>query len=299
MMKKLTFFIFSLTILASCGRFANQDQKADLNTRIISASKQYTEIICALGADSTLVAVDLSSTYPLKVRELPTIGYHMKLSLEGIMSVKPTLLLHKGGHYSIGPEHVIRQLEQLDIPMKTFDTKATDIPSTKALIHEMGQYFHKEKEAEVLCDKLDADMQTALENRDKYRDTVSVIVIHFGRASNMYLVRGSDDVAGQMISWAGGRSAINKKGMARITSPELIAKANPDVILLTDFGYDRLGSKEKVKELPGVALTNAAKTGRIYRIEGHDLIYLGPRTGENVLKLQELIHRTEYAGRHE
>lgn len=73
-------------------------------------------------------------------------------------------------------------------------------------------------------------------------------------------------------------------------SPERLAKANPDVILVTSFGYDRLGSMREIKQLPGIGLTNAAQNDRIYRVEGHNLIYLGPRTGENVLKLMRLIH---------
>jgi iron complex transport system substrate-binding protein len=93
-----------------------------------------------------------------------------------------------------------------------------------------------------------------------------------------------------MLEWAGGKNPVeDEKGMKQL-SAEIIAKANPDVILLTDFGYDRLGSVEKIKELPGIGCTNSSRNNRIYRVEEHDLIYLGPRTGENVLMLQKLIH---------
>jgi iron complex transport system substrate-binding protein len=37
--------------------------------------------------------------------------------------------------------------------------------------------------------------------------------------------------------------------------------------------------------------TKAAKANRIYRVEEHDMVYLGPRTGETVLKLQQLIRQ--------
>lgn len=290
-MRYLYLLIILTLVLGSCGRFDNKDEKSDSDTRLVSASKQYTEIMYALEADSNLVAVDLSSTYPPEAQELPTIGYHMKLSFEGIMSVNPTLLLHHGGDFSIGPEQVVRQLKRLEVPMKTFDTKADDIPSTKKLIREMGSYFNKPEQADSLCRKLDNDMEEALKKRKQYDETPKVVVMHYGRATNMYLTIGQNSVAGQMVRWAGGEIPIDKEGMARITSPELIAKANPDVILLTSFGYDRLGSQEKIMDLPGVALTNAAENDRIYRIEGHDLIYFGPRTGENILKLQRLIHK--------
>jgi len=64
------------------------------------------------------------------------------------------------------------------------------------------------------------------------------------------------------------------------------------VIIATDFGFDKMGGAEKFKEEPGVALTNAAKNNRIYRFEEHDLVYFGPRTAENILKLMKLIHST-------
>ena len=81
-----------------------------------------------------------------------------------------------------------------------------------------------------------------------------------------------------------------ERGMMQL-SPEAMAKSDPDVILLTDFGYDQLGSLDKIKELPGVAGTKAAKANRIFRVEEHDMVYLGPRTGEIVQRLQNLIRQ--------
>ena len=87
--------------------------------------------------------------------------------------------------------------------------------------------------------------------------------------------------------------AVNDvKGMRQL-SAEVVAASDPDIILLTDFGYDRLGSQQKIMELPGVAGTKAAKNHRVYRVEEHDMVYIGPRTGENVLQLQKLIHQGE------
>ena len=41
-----------------------------------------------------------------------------------------------------------------------------------------------------------------------------------------------------MIEWAGGEMAIDTRGMQRMASPEIVAQANPDVILVTDYGFD-------------------------------------------------------------
>lgn len=278
-------------LAVSCGRFGNEAVSTETDTtvseRIVCISKQYSEIIFALNAEKDIVAVDISSTYPPEVKKLPTVGYHRALSTEAILALEPTLILHDN---NIGPEDVVRQLEELEIPMKFFTATAEDISSTKDLIREMGKYFGKEQRANELCDQLDKDMNVALENAKKYVDKPRVLVIHYGQASNVYLVMTQNSTASKMIGWAGAEMAVSGDGGMEHLSAEIVAASNPDVILITDFGYDRLGSKDEIGELPGVAETAAFKNGRLYRIEEHDLVYLGPRTGKTTLMLQKIIH---------
>lgn len=285
---KTSFLLFFICLLAtSCGRLGNRDEKSGHPERIVCIAKQYSEIIWALGAQENVVAVDISSTYPPEIKKLPTVGYHRALSAEGVLAAQPTLILHDN---NIGPEHVVKQLSDLKIPMKVFENKGSDLDSTKLLIQEMGAYFQKSDKAAEICAKLDADMAIAMANSRLYKDSLKVLVIHFGQASNVFLVMTQKSTAAKMIQWAGGKMAVDDpKGMKQL-SAEIVAASNPDVILLTDFGYDRLGSIAKITELPGVSGTKAAKSNRIYRVEEHDLVYLGPRTGENVLMLQKLIH---------
>jgi iron complex transport system substrate-binding protein len=204
------------------------------------------------------------ATYPPEVKNVTTVGYHRALSAEGILSLHPTAILHDN---NIGPPQVVEQIKSLNIPMKTFDAKNDSIEGTKALIREMGTYFHKQERAEELCRTLDSQMATSLEKVKQFTDHPRVAVIHFGRASNVYMVvgkRGRGDAAGagRMVEWAGGEMAIDTEGMQRMASPEMVAQANPDVILVTDFGYDRLGARStRSKALPASIRSNAAKNG--------------------------------------
>ena len=279
---------------AACGRFSNATSSSGQTERAVVISQAYTEIIWALGAQDHVVGVDYSSTWPPEVKNVTTVGYHRALSAEGILSLKPTVIVTDG---NIGPPQVVEQLKQLHVPFKTFAAKNDSLEGAKALMREMGAYFHKEASAEELCRKLDADMARALEEAKQHADRPRVAVIHYGRASNIYLLVGASGggdagAAGQMVRWAGGEMAIQQAGMQRMTSPEIVARANPDVVLMTEFGYDRLsGSKDKILELPGVSTSDAAKNGRIYRVEEHDLMYFGPSTGEGVQKLVKLIHQ--------
>lgn len=290
-MKKSILFLGITSILLNCDRFSNKDKKTENVVRIVCISKQYTEIIFALHGQENIVAVDISSTYPEEAKKLPNVGYHRALSAEAILAIKPTLILQDN---NIGPEHVVKQLKDLKIPMKDFGKHSVTIEGTDSLIREMGAYFHQEQRADSLCSKLHRDMEVALKNSKHSADSVKVLIIHFGQASNNYLVMTKKSTASKMVTWAGGKMAVDdEKGMKQI-SPEIVAKSDPDVILLTDFGYDRLnGSSSKIKELPGVASTKAFKNNRIYRIEEHDLVYMGPRTGENVQLIQKLIYQND------
>ena len=261
--------------------------------RVVCIGQALNEIIYALGAQESLVGVDLSSTFPPEIKKLPNVGYHRALSAEGILSLKPTMIIHDN---NIGPENVIRQLQDLQIPLKTFQSKSDSIEGLKALLREMGTYFHKENRAEELCTKIDRDMAAATQAVKKYPDHPRVAVLHFGRASNVYLVVGNGGggdagSAGHMVEWAGGIMAVEKRGLQQMTSPEIVARSNPDVILMTEFGFDRLGSMDAAKTLPGVAETNAARNNRIYRVPEHELMYFGPDVGQNVVALAKLIHQ--------
>ncbi len=77
--------------------------------------------------------------------------------------------------------------------------------------------------------------------------------------------------------------------MARLT-PEMIARAAPDIIIATDVGYDRYGSPEKFRSLPGVELTPAGKSLNIHRIDETEIIYFGPRTPQTLHKVVGWLH---------
>ena len=284
----------ALACAVGCSRFSNTPNDSK-DERVVVISQTYNEIIWALGAQDKVVGVDFSSTYPPEVKKVQTVGYHRALSAEGILSLHPTAIIHDN---NIGPPQVVEQLKGLNIPMKSFDAKNDSVEGTKALIREMGAYFHKEARAEELCKTLDTQTAASLEAVKKYTDKPRVAVIHFGRASNVYLVvgkgqgTGDGSAASRMIEWAGGQMAIDSGRMQRMESPEIVAQANPDVILVTDYGFDRLGSPiDEIKALPGVATSNAAKNNRIYRVEEHQLMYFGPRSGENIEKVAAVIHQ--------
>jgi iron complex transport system substrate-binding protein len=276
-------------LFAACGnRFGDKGNNKQ-GLRIVSVSKQLTEIIFAVGGDTALVGVDISSTWPPAAKKITAVGYHRALNSEGIISLNPTAVWNDGNW---GPQPTIEQLKKVGILLRQFDGGAT-IDSTKQLIRQVAAEFHHPKAGDSICDRLDRDMARADSLRKTYANQppLKVLVIHFGQAANQYFVLSHRGTQQQMLEWAGALNVADTAQKWKNLSAEVIAKSQPDVILATDYGFDLQGSLEKFKQLPGVALSPAAKNNRIYRIEEHDLVYLGPRTGQNVYNLIQLIHQ--------
>ena len=284
---KKTFILLGLTtFLFACNQFGKKN-KVTGKDRIVCVSKQLTELMFALHQGDKIAGVDLTSTYPPETKNITKVGYHRHLSAEGIISLDPTLVIHQN---DVAPPEVMPQLQKVGIPVKVYPPAVT-LDSTKILIRTLGKEYGQDTAAERIIKKLDTDLAKADSITKKYPTKPRVLIIHFGQQRNQYFVMGTRGTPDAMLKLAGGINAADTSSF-RDLSPEVIAREQPDVILSTDFGWDRLGgSIEKFKELPGIALTPAARNGKIYRIEEHDLVYFGPRTGENVLLISELIHK--------
>ncbi|HEY0969971.1 MAG TPA: ABC transporter substrate-binding protein, partial [Gemmatimonadales bacterium] len=256
-----------LLVALACSRPGTDDPA---NERVVGVSKQLNEFMYAIGAESVLVARDLTSLQPPAIRALPSVGYHRALSAEGILSMKPTLVLTDG---NVGPEAVLAQLRQVQVPILLIRPGST-VDSAQGAMKELGRRFHRERAADSVVAAWRAAMDRVLADSAQRVAGARprVLLMHFGQLVNDYLAVNRGSPADRMIQWAGGVNAIDSiGGMTRLT-PELIARAAPDVIIATDVGFDRLGSAARFAALPGVSLTPAARAGRIHRVDESEIM---------------------------
>ena len=271
-----------LAAALACGSDASGRQ------RVVGVSKQINEYLYEIGAESVLVARDLTSVYPSEIMRLPSVGYHRALSAEGIVSMRPTLVLTDG---NVGPDAVLDQVRKVGIPVETL-SPGSSLDSAQALMTRLGQRFHHERQADSVLAAWRAGMDSVRADSAPWAAALMprVLIMHFGQINNSYLAVKRGTPADQMLRWAGGVNAVDSAGgMLRLT-PELIARLAPDVIIATDVGFDRVGSVERFAAMPGVSLTPAAKSGRIHRIDEHDVMYFGPRTPASVRTLAAWLH---------
>jgi iron complex transport system substrate-binding protein len=256
--------------------------------RVVSVSKQINEFLYEIHAESILVGRDLTSVYPPEIKQLTSVGYHRALSAEGIISLRPTMLLTDG---NFGPEAVSEQVKKVGIPIVTM-TAGKGPEGAQELMARLGKEFHHEQAADSVIAQWKTDMAAALADTVNWagKPKPRVMIMHMGQIANNYLAIRRGSPGDQIIQWAGGVNAIDSVGgMLRLT-PEIIAKAAPDIIIATDVGFDRLGSVDKFAELPGVALTPAGKAKRIHRIDEIEVMYFGPRTAMSLRKIAGWLH---------
>ena len=84
-MKRRDLLAAALLLLPQVGRAADR--------RIVVVGGALTEIAFALGQGESVVAVDSTSFFPMRAAELPRIGYMRALPPEGILSLRPDLLV--------------------------------------------------------------------------------------------------------------------------------------------------------------------------------------------------------------
>src|SRR5258705_6314573 len=259
-MKKISWIIPASLILSAFSRFQNKETGDTKHQRIVCLSKQLTEMVFALGRGHDIVAVDLSSTYPDSAKLLKTVGYHRALAPEPIIAMKPDLVIHSN---DIGPENVLPQITNAGLNVKAFGG-ANTIDSAKLLLKELGKFFGEEKRADSIIKKMDEGITKATDTIKamKIHDSLRVMIIHFGlRNNNYFVMSGRNGVGDKMLHLAGASVTLYEGKASREMNAEAVAMANPNVIVATDFGFDRMGSMDKfITDVPGVSFTNAGKT---------------------------------------
>ena len=97
---------------------ASATNTTNLPARVVSVGGAITETLYALGAEHLLVGADTTSLYPAAATRLPSVGYARALSAEGVLSLRPTLLLAGA---EAGPPAVMRQLAAARVNLLQLD----------------------------------------------------------------------------------------------------------------------------------------------------------------------------------
>ena len=260
---------------------------AQAQERVLSLGGDITEIIYALGAEDRLVATDDASLFPEPARALPKVGYLRRLSAEGVLSVEPDLVLISG---AAGPQTALDQIAATGIPIVSIETEYTaDIILQK--IDLVSQALGLETEGKAFRSTIERDIAMANAKVEALNTQPSVLFFA-ARPDGAPRAAGDDTAAAGLIDMLGGTNVL--AGQTGYTSLSLDAAvaADPDVILVMTHHAARIGGVEGVRKHPALALTTAAKEGRVFAVDLATVMQFGPRTPNAVADLAEDIAET-------
>lgn len=255
--------------------------------RIISAGSAVTELIYALDAQDSLIAVDVTSKMP-QTNQLPKIGYHRQLSTEGLLALQPTQII---GSDEMGPQTTLDLLSQSNIKVNVVNTKPT-IKGLLERIDEIALLTHHQENSQQIKDKVNkkvAQLKSNIPVKTKQKK-VLYLLLHEGRAP---YVAGSGTTMDEMIRLAG---AINPAqpliSSFKPLSIEAMISMQPDVILVSNRSLVKLeGIDNIIKSIPTLASTPAGINKQIIGVSGSALVGgLGLATLDEAARLNTLLY---------
>ncbi len=252
--------------------------------RIISVGGAITETVFALDQEEALVGSDTTSYYPLAAARLPKVGYQRALSSEGVLSLKPSLIL---ASEDSGPPAVIKQLKAAGVQIATFKSAKT-IEDVKTNILQVGHVLKANAAAHQLVGKLDTALDKLDEIKNKQASKPSVLfLMNHGGGSPM--VAGQETAADGIIALAGATNVVTDFTRYKPLTPESAVKYAPEIILISSQSLEQIGGIDKLLQLPGLAITPAGRQKRVIAMDALLLLGFGPRTADAALELNSKI----------
>ena len=275
MIINITFFksLLLILLLLISNVHANCNKAKNSNS-IVVAGGSITEIIYFLNLQNKLVGVDVTSNYPLNAKKLPSIGYIRNLSIEGLLSLKPNLIL---AEESIGPPIIVKQLNKTSVEFRIIKNNYTleginekFLCISKILDVEIKNNIDYKKFVNNV-----KKLKSFVKNNNKEKKDILLILMMKGTSP---IIAGKNTSGHGFIKMIGQNNSMDKVSGWKPVSSEQILIANPNYIIVTKRALKDFTSIEKFLKLPGISSTKAAKNKNVFIKDGMSLLGYGPRT---------------------
>ena len=279
----------AVLLASSWASLAAACETAKDSSRIAVAGGSLTEIIHFLGAEGRIVAVDSTSDFPESGR-FPNIGYVRALSPEGLLSMRPTLVL---GEDDMGPPAALDAVRRLGVPVVRV-SETRNALGILAKVRCVAAVLNLGVEAETLIAAQLSPTVDALAGLRTERSDQPKAAFLLGIREGAPLAAGRGTSAHGLLSMAGAKNALQGfEGWKPVTT-EAMAAAVPDYIVMGRRGVVAAGGSEQVLAHPALRSTPAGRRTGSGLIVVNDMAALGfgPRTLRSALRLASLL-RTE------
>ena len=236
--------------------------------RIVSMLPSLTESVCAMEQCQRLVGVDRYSNFPESLKNLPKLGGGMDPNIEGIVALKPDVVLVSGASRST------ERLEALGIKVVALQTQ--NHADVKRVLQVLGVLLAvpEAQGADRLWRIIDSSVSAAAQSLPAKAKSARVYV-DVGRGP---YAAGESSFIGETLTRLGVKNVVPAKlGPFPLLNPEYVVRANPDVIMMGD------SSPVNAVSYPGWHSIKAVKNNQVcvFGVGDSDVVMRpGPRMAE-------------------
>lgn len=274
-------FSYAITVHDARGR---EVQIRDAS-RVVSIGGAVTEILYALGRGDLIVGVDSTSLHPAEaLKTKPSVGYYRQLSPEGVLGLRPSLILAADGS---GPKETVSVLEAAEIPfVRIPDTYDGDGIVEKIRI--VAAATDSARRGECLAKLVEADLSSLAALRKQIKTPAKIMFV-LSFAGDKPMVAGRGTAADGLIKLAGGVNVFGDFEGYKVVNEEAVINVAPEWIL----GMQRPGldlTSASVFSKPAFGVTPAARRNQFFSMEGLYMLGFGPRTARAARDLNQVLY---------
>jgi iron complex transport system substrate-binding protein len=254
----------------------------DFPQRIVCLTSEMTEIAYLLGAGDQVVGVPGTAYRPPQARERPKVGGFTSFRVDKILALEPDLVLA----FSDLQADIARDLIRAGVAVLCTNQRSID--SVLGAILLVGGALGREAEARAVIQDMGDEIH-------QIREFSSV----WPTRPRVYFEEWPDPmIAGirwvsEIIELAGGRDVfpelrLQPAATGRVVDPAEVVRRDPEIILASWCG--KRVDLEAIRTRPGWDSTTAVRHGRVYELDGDDILSPGPSLMAGLRQVHEIVH---------
>jgi iron complex transport system substrate-binding protein len=248
--------------------------------RVVALAPNLTEIVFAVGAGGTLVGVSEYSDFPPAAQAIPRVG-GLEVSAEKVVSLRPDLVLATSEANAKGP---VSALAAAGVPVLA--VPAGSLKAVIAGIRLVGQRLGRPVAADRLATNLEKRREAVRAEAARSRGRPRTVLLIWPDPPQ---AAGEGTFLNDLLAEAGGENALGGRAGWPLVSPEWLATAPIDVLVIPDSGQTRAAYERAFREGPLSRGTVAA--ARVVRIDESVLTRPGPRVFDALEQLARELAR--------
>jgi len=247
--------------------------------RIISLAPSNTEILYALKAEQSLVAVTRYCDFPEDAKKKPRIGGWLDINDKLVESYNPDLLLT-----STFVQNKITDKYKKN-KMNIVAVMPTTLKGVFDSIKKIGSLVDKENEALKLAKSMKNEFNK-IHDKIKSKNTPRAYVEEWHKPPTV-----SGNWVPSLVKLAGGKYDLIKAGVhSKEVTTGQIQDYDPEIIIISICGMNDKAPKEWITKRKGWEDISAVKNNKVYVFDDSWLNRPGPRLAVGLENLAKVIH---------